>query len=1272
MRFVADGPIIPDTLLRERDAGRVVFLCGAGVSVPAGMPNFVQLTKLVIDDLAPAPDSEVVQAFEPWVSPELGIPTMARASLDQIFNMLQQDYGRDQVGKFVTKHLAINDSSEIDTIKHKIIARISSNHDGSPQIVTTNFDHLFEYALHGKNAKFFEPPSFPELRHGVPITGISYLHGRLVANEAITPNYVLSSADFGRAYLAEGWATSFIRALLEQYTVVLLGYQAEDPPVKYLLQGLRSGRDQDRHALYAFDLGRIDEIESKWRDRGVIPIAYVDDHQRLWDTLEEWAKRSDDPKAWNSSVLAMAQRGPETLKPHERGMVCHFVKTAYGAKLFADSNPIPPAEWLCVFDKNCRSAQTISSHVPEERPFVPREAFGLDDDPIWEREQMNGRDPKCDDLISWRRGTESRAAMYRLSGPFPGGYDSIPARVFHLTRWMAKTVNQPTLAWWTARQSGLHPRLRAFLKSAVDDAEDLPKPAYRLWRIILETVATPKGVHGHSWSRFRREVSRNGWSSSMLRAFQKVTEPTFKIKRPGGIANVKPPPKKWNDTKWREIAVVDVEFPNDFRKGLEIPNEVLPEIFGSLQWNLFRTIQRLEECDKRWFRVGSLYQRNNEKKRHVSKSDALVFYFVSLLDRMAENNPTLLKGHIETWPQPDRYIFDKLRLYVLNKPELFASQEVATLVLSFPRTRLWDPRDKQEILFLLRDRWPEFSSGEKWRIAERILDGPPQFSGEGKQQYEMHRREEAAIRFGWLVQAGCDMPEALCERWVELKHGITGWEDAWAGSAAAIPQGKSYWVRTDEDASVLEGLPLSRIVEVASKNTGRSSGERTERRPFVGLVKERPSRAILALAIASRQELYPIPLWSELVRYWPNNTSNRANTIFCERIRRLPMEVVVEISDEIGTWLKENLGKFAEIDEPYAFKLYDHLLPGLLERKKHTAEFSVSVLIAEGIEVGQSRRIMDHAINSPVGNATQTLLSMLGARNPPADQGMPSEFSSRLDRLLDVTGEGEDHAACLVAQRIDWLNHIGPEWVKKKIVPWFEIDHPRCEAAWSGVLWHGEMPSGPVFDQLKDAFVRLFPKVYSWNWNDAAEESAHQWVVAASVFSNIDSTGITFEQARQCVRQMTQDGQQSVIHFLGLVGQDNEDGWSKYVIPFIENVWPREARFQRESTTQAWTTMLANTDEKFPDVLRAVRSFLRPLRSVHYDLYDLQGETKDQRGIIARFPEQTLDLLDLIVSDVLDNIPYDLDEVLEALEDAQPVVVTDRRFARLQELSALQ
>ena len=49
MRFLKDGPSIPDDLLIARDEGRVVFFCGAGVSkARAGLSDFFGLAEEVI------------------------------------------------------------------------------------------------------------------------------------------------------------------------------------------------------------------------------------------------------------------------------------------------------------------------------------------------------------------------------------------------------------------------------------------------------------------------------------------------------------------------------------------------------------------------------------------------------------------------------------------------------------------------------------------------------------------------------------------------------------------------------------------------------------------------------------------------------------------------------------------------------------------------------------------------------------------------------------------------------------------------------------------------------------------------------------------------------------------------------------------------------------------------------------------------------------------------------------------------------------------------
>ena len=89
MRFLPNGLNIPDELLEARDQGNVVFLCGAGVSYPAGMPNFLELARYVVGELGTPQDEPSRKMLSMWDNED--VPEGARPSLDQIFNLLQQE-----------------------------------------------------------------------------------------------------------------------------------------------------------------------------------------------------------------------------------------------------------------------------------------------------------------------------------------------------------------------------------------------------------------------------------------------------------------------------------------------------------------------------------------------------------------------------------------------------------------------------------------------------------------------------------------------------------------------------------------------------------------------------------------------------------------------------------------------------------------------------------------------------------------------------------------------------------------------------------------------------------------------------------------------------------------------------------------------------------------------------------------------------------------------------------------------------------------------------
>lgn len=66
------------------------------------MPDFIGLTQHVIEFFDPPEDSEIMSAFQPWMNDQSG----ANMPLDQIFNLLHQEYGKDEVNAVVTEQLS--------------------------------------------------------------------------------------------------------------------------------------------------------------------------------------------------------------------------------------------------------------------------------------------------------------------------------------------------------------------------------------------------------------------------------------------------------------------------------------------------------------------------------------------------------------------------------------------------------------------------------------------------------------------------------------------------------------------------------------------------------------------------------------------------------------------------------------------------------------------------------------------------------------------------------------------------------------------------------------------------------------------------------------------------------------------------------------------------------------------------------------------------------------------------------------------------------------
>jgi hypothetical protein len=203
---------------------------------------------------------------------------------------LEREFERKDVQAAVAT--AIKPAVNADLSAHRTLIDLSRGRDGTVRLVTTNFDVLFEACVYGIATA--GPPMLPDPR-SANFGGIIHLHGRVDANYAgpADEEFIVSSADFGRAYLSDGWATRFMQSLLTRFQIVFVGYAADDPPVQYLLEALNLHAG-NRSRLFAFQPDSNVDDAALWEHRGVraIPFDNRQGFDPLWDSYAAGAERA--------------------------------------------------------------------------------------------------------------------------------------------------------------------------------------------------------------------------------------------------------------------------------------------------------------------------------------------------------------------------------------------------------------------------------------------------------------------------------------------------------------------------------------------------------------------------------------------------------------------------------------------------------------------------------------------------------------------------------------------------------------------------------------------------------------------------------------------------------------------------------------------------------------------------------------------------------------------------------------------------------------------
>lgn len=1254
MRFVPNGPSIPGELLTARDAGQVLFFCGAGVSrAKAQLPDFFTLAERVLEILGSSLNSPARRLFEQAKA----LPKTV--STDRIFGLLEREFDSTDVREAVA--MALEPVKNVRLDAHRLILDLSKDKAGVSRLITTNFDTLFEACEPGIDS--FNPPNLPDPRRPQDFRGIIHLHGCVddLYRGARDNEFILSSADFGHAYLADGWATRYIQLLLQRFRIVFVGYSADDPPVQYLLEALNRFSTPSQ-SLYALQEGLESEALAMWAHKGVTPISYdgTNNHAALWDTLSAWAERARDAEKWHLQLLKTAsEQGPAKMAPHERGMIAHLLSTDEGARLLNEAETRLPATWLNVIDPNLRYARPNlrGSHSEASRHVDPFNSYGLDfDEPPAPIDQANDFASRTVPDGAWN-GLVSQVGelpdAYRLpkgrqTGLIAEGAHDLPIRLIHIASWLTSIAHQPTVLWWAAGHQTLHPQLLDGIERRLFNAPDFTPSLRAGWRMAITCLRERPGNAGYSYHVIDKQAKAEGWSTALVRKAVNVCRPHLTLNRPFNTAA----PESGADVELNVLTHFDVEYPRPHHP-IELPADFLA--YGITQFRQLLEYgldleREVTGRDVPYFET----IRANEGKKLSTNTDGLTAHlviFTDLISKLEAHDSGAAKREVATWSQHQHQVFLRLKIWAAGRASLTTPEEACKILLDLDDETFWSSRQERDLLFTLRDRWHDFPLTLASKIEVRLLTSEIPWLKEQPSLAEgaAHARLD---RLHWLSICGVRFTFDYDATVADLRALAPKWREESAQHIGQPHVSEAFSVTTDSDPTEVDRLPLGEVLTKIQELTSKDFFARLHRDPFLGLAKSRPSRALSVLTHAKKTGSFPASAWwSFLSAQIETSPPKRLLAAIANRLARLKTDELLEILQPASTWAHKEHGRLQH-DCITAFEaLWSALISAL--------RLHATVLTRNH---SRPKRWVDEGLNSPAGRLA------LAQRQEFSDiaktrKELPEGWIRRTEELLSLPQDHRNHAIAMLAADLGWLYKIDRLWTEEQLlVVLAEEDDAGIEAFWAGFLWTAQGIDTELFPQLKLGLMKLAntPKFTNREQN----RSIAGLLLAAWSHDKLRgeiSPQLSDAELREVLIHADDSFRMQMLWYVEHWCKDMNGEWSELLMPFLTKVWPRQLAARTPNTSGRLVALALALPDRFPEIAGAIKGRLGVSNSLFMHMF---GE--EHKQIALRYPLELLTLLSASLGENPSSWPFETGELLEVLSK-QPLTREDPRLTTLRE-----
>jgi hypothetical protein len=932
------------------------------------------------------------------------------------------------------------------------------------------------------------------------------------------------------------------------------------------------------------------------------------------------------------------------------GRVLWALTDKSAAKHFANLNPVPPLEWL----------EPLS-----ERQFEHKDLsrFGVT--------ANNTKDQNLLFSMFHRPAPYTHSQWMCIASNGEQNSDLDPV-MSYLCYWLTRHLNDPKLILWLTKYGNhLHKMFFRQICNQLDKLDRLetdgeqdeiariiadapnaiPSPPMRtLWRIFMSGRIKFKSISPNLYICTTR-IKKEGLTHSLRMELRENLTPMVTLRSPFRLPESTPSPSKQLHIKdiveWDlELQSEDVHLMlNDLLQDQHFRDN-LPDLLQDSIMLLRDAMDLTRELEGADDRHDLSYTSLPSISNHSQNTDHYDWTALIKLVReswlsTAQKDPDRARNVAESWWYQSYPVFKRLALFAATHSDVISQRQAIEWLLRDNSCCLWSFETRRETIRLLVFLAPILKGPEANELEKAILSGPPRDIF--KNNLTDEELEDIANHMIWLrlskfKAAGGEWSGTASAKLDEIERNNTSWNLA-EDESDEFP----FWIGIDSDKRTYFYTPkdCSELVVWLKEHEKTNHFEEDD---WIQRCRTDLSTTSCALSILANRDEWPNARWKQALIAWSEDkTNNEPWHNVGPILNKAPVPILESLAHEISWWLQAIAKTFDDQEEIF-LSLCQHIL-----ELQYSDELDSDDLVSQ-------------AINHPVGLVTEALLRLCYRESLEINQGLPEQIKSIFTEICNTENRKYRYGRVLLAAHVITLYRIDLNWTKKYLLPLFNWSSQiEALAAFEGFMWSPRLYH-PLLANIKQPLlegVRHYKKM---------GRHSRQFISFLTFVALDPGDTFTIEELNDAFKHLETDGLEMASHALvtALEGAQEKhvEYWHNRLLPYLHNIWPKDINLVTPIISEHFARLAVAAGNAFPEALSELQSWIKPLKHPYILFHHILDG-----NICNLFPEDALQLLNLVVADDAVLIPRELESCLDCIIKADLRLISDPRFVRITNLA---